>query len=75
LTGFGPTAKDYDFRLENRKTGASVRQIGDRPISKINLWSPRTTICPEAYIDLTVAPGHTSSWRITYEFYQVPRAN
>jgi hypothetical protein len=72
LKGFGPTARDYDIRLENRKTGAGVRQTGDRPISKINLWSIRTTICPEAYIDLAVAPGQTSSWRITYEFYQVP---
>jgi hypothetical protein len=74
LTGFGPTARDYDIRLENRKTGAGVRQTGDRPIAKINLWSPRTTICPEAYIDLTVAPGQTSSWQIRYEFYQVPPA-
>ena len=71
LKGFGTTATDYDIRLENRKTGAGVRQTGDRPISKINLWSPRTTICPEAYIDLAIAPGQESSWRITYEFYQV----
>ena len=72
LRGFGADAKDYDFRLENRKTGAGVRQTGDRPISKINLWSIRTTICPEAYVDLNIAPAHESSWRITYEFYQVP---
>jgi hypothetical protein len=71
LKGFGPTARDYDIRLENRKTGAGVRQTGDRPISKINLWSIRTTICPEAYVDLSVAPGQTSSWQITYAFYQV----
>ena len=74
LTGFGPTAKDYDFRLENRKTGAGVRQTSDRPISRFNLWSIRSNISPEAYIDLSIAPGQTSSWRITYEFYQVPVA-
>lgn len=73
LRGFGATAKDYDIRLENRKTGAGVRQTGDRPISKINLWSIRTNISPEAFIDLTVAPGQTTSWQITYEFYQVSR--
>jgi hypothetical protein len=50
-----------------------VRQTGDRPMTKINLWSIRTTVCPEAYIDLSIAPGQTSSWRITYEFYQVGR--
>jgi hypothetical protein len=74
LTGFGPTAKDYDFRLENRKTGAGVRQTGDRPISKFNLWSIRSNISPEAYIDLSIAPGQTSSWKITYEFYKISQA-
>jgi len=72
LTGFGPTSKDYDIRVENRKTGAGVRQTGDRPMSKINLWSPRTTVCPEAYVDLRIESGKEASWTITYEFYQVP---
>jgi hypothetical protein len=72
LKGFGPAARDYDIRLENRKTGAGVRQTSDRPITKFNLWSIRTNISPEAYIDLNIPPGQTSSWHITYEFYQVP---
>src|SRR5207237_9361686 len=71
LTGFGPTARDYDFRVENRKTGAGVRQTGDRPMSKINLWSPRTAICPEGFIDIRVDPGKETTWRIAYEFYDV----
>ena len=71
LTGFGATAKDHEFRLENRKTGAGVRQTSDRPITKFNLWSIRSNISPEAFIDLSIAPGQSSSWRITYEFYQV----
>ena len=75
LKGFGSSVKDYDFRLENRKTGAGVRQTADRPIAKFNLWSIRSNISPEAYIDLTVAPGQTTSWNITYEFYQVPPAS
>jgi hypothetical protein len=74
LRGFGPTASDHDIRLENRKTGAGVRQTGDRPMSKINLWSIRSNISPEAFIDLTVAQGQTSSWKTTYEFYQVAPA-
>lgn len=75
LTGFGPDAKDYDIRLENRKTGAGVRQTSDRPISKFNLWSIRSNISPEAYIDLSIPPGQSSSFRITYEFYQVSASN
>jgi hypothetical protein len=71
IQGFGASARDYDLRVENRKTGAGVRQTGDRPISKIVFWSIRTTVCPEAYIDLRIEPGKESAWRIAYEFYQV----
>ena len=39
LKGFGPGAGDHDIRVENRKTGAGVRQTGDGPISKLLFWS------------------------------------
>jgi hypothetical protein len=71
LEGFRATAGDYDIRVENTKTGAGVRQTGDRPMSKLHLWSIRTTVCPEAFVDLRVEPGKTVTWRIAYEFYQV----
>jgi hypothetical protein len=71
LTGFGPTPKDYDFRVENLKTRVGVRQTGDHPLSKINVWAPRTTVCPEGFIDLRVEPGRETSWRITYQFYEL----
>ena len=70
LEGFGAGTTDYDIRVENRKTGAGVRQTGDRPIAKLVLWSAATTVCPEAFIDLKVEPGAETSWRITYEFYE-----
>jgi hypothetical protein len=72
LEGYGDTAKDYDIRVENRKTGAGVRQTSDRPLSKLVLWSIRTTACPEAYINMRIAVGQESTWRIAYEFYTVP---
>jgi len=74
LTGFGDTAKDFDFRVENRKTGASVHVTGDHALSKIDFWSPRATICPEAYIDLKIEPGKETHWQITYDFYVLPPA-
>jgi hypothetical protein len=73
LEGFGTGSGDYDIRVENRTSGAGVRQTGDRPLSKLVLWSAATTICPEAFIDVKVEPGAESSWRITYEFYDVDR--
>jgi hypothetical protein len=72
VVGFGPTAVDYDIRVENHNTGAAVRQTGDRPITKINFWSIRSTVCPEPYIDLRIEPGEEARWRISYLFYTVP---
>lgn len=73
VEGFGPDAAAYDFRLENRATGAGVRITGDRPIAKLLFWSAARTVCPEPYIDASVEPGRESSWRIAYEFYEAPR--
>jgi len=69
IEGFGPRSSDYDFRLENKKTGAGVHITGDRPLLKLYFWSAWKTVCPEPYIDVSVAPGQESTWRITYEFY------
>jgi hypothetical protein len=69
LTGFGATAKDNDFVVENTKTGAGVRQTGNRPLSQLNFWSIHTTVCPEAYIHMRIEPGRTFKWKIVYQFY------
>jgi hypothetical protein len=72
LEGFSSAVKDYDIRVENRKAGAGVRQTADRPITRINYWSIRTTACPEAYIDMHIEPGREFTWRIAYDFYTLP---
>lgn len=71
LTGDGSEATDYDFRIEQRDTGAAVRIRGDRPITKLIVWSASRTVCPEPYVDASVAPGEETTWRITYEFSQI----
>lgn len=69
ITGYGPTAADHDFRVENRKTGVGVRQTGDKPISRLYFWSIRTTVCPEAYVHVRVEPGKEDRWQSAFEFY------
>jgi hypothetical protein len=69
LTGYSSSPSDYDITVENQKTGVGVEQTGDVPMSRFNFWSPRTTICPEAYIHLVIAPGQTAHWNIRYRFY------
>jgi hypothetical protein len=69
LQGFGPTAKDYDIRIENSKTNAGVRITADQPLEKLVYWACPTTSCPEPYIKLTAKPGQEIKWNINYEFY------
>ncbi|HET7003657.1 MAG TPA: hypothetical protein VFI33_20185, partial [Puia sp.] len=46
LEGFGLTAKDYDIRLENHKTGAGIHITANRPLSKLVFWACSTVLCP-----------------------------
>jgi len=69
FTGYGDTADDNQFAIENRKVKAGVRMKTDKPLSKLQFWSPHTTLCPEPFIDLKVAPGQADRWAARYEFY------
>ena len=70
LTGYSDKVSDYDFTVENRAAGVGVEQTADAPIANFNFWSIRTTVCPEAYIHLSIAPGKTAHWTIKYRFYE-----
>jgi hypothetical protein len=69
LEGFSASSKDYDFRIENKTTGAGVRITCDQPLLKLNFWCCSTTLCPEPYIKIKVDPGKEFTWKIRYEFY------
>ena len=69
LTGFSPALSDFHISVENRKTGVGVEETGDLPLSRVVFWSIRTTICPEGYVHLKIAPGETAHWSIRYRFY------
>ena len=69
LGGYGQTAADYDITFSDSTSDLSVRQTADRPISRLYLWSIPTTVAPEAYIHLNIAPGATEHWTIRYTFH------
>jgi hypothetical protein len=69
LEGFGNSAKDYDITVENRTTGAGVRIRGDRPLSKLQFWSIRATLCPEPFIAIRLQPGKEMRWNLRYRFW------
>jgi len=69
MDGFSNAAKDYDIRVENRAAKAGVRQTSDHGLSKLHYWSISTTVCPEAYTHVKVAPGQEFHWRVEFQFY------
>ena len=73
INGFGDTAKDYDISVENRKTGAGVHITGDKPLARVFLWSVKTTLCPEVYVNLQIKPGQESKWNARYQFYTLKK--
>jgi hypothetical protein len=71
LEGFGTGRTDYDFLMRHAETGAAVRIRSDRPLTRMVFWSAPRTVCPEPYVDASVDPCQTTTWRITYEFLEI----
>ena len=71
--GFGTEAKDYDFRIENRKLGFGFRATADRPLAAAALWSIRSVFSLEPFINMTIEPGAQFTWKITYDYFTVPK--
>src|SRR2546426_4264308 len=75
LTGFNKDVKDYDFRVENLKSGAGVHITSDQPLDKVNFWAISTVASAEPYIQLRIGPGTEAHWSIRYDFYRLPPAS
>jgi hypothetical protein len=71
LDGFSDSPKDNVIRIENRKVGAGMRITGDHPLVHLNLWSIRTVLAMEPFIAMTIEPGKTFTWKMTYQYYTV----
>jgi hypothetical protein len=69
VDGFSTAAKDYDIRVENRATGAGFRVTSDRPLARLPLWSIRSVVSMEPFVDVTTAPGQTTTWKYTYTYF------
>jgi len=73
LQGFGPTASDNDFKIENRKAGTGIRIQGDRPLQNATVWSIRSVVAVEPFIEVAADPGKDFTWKSTYTFYTLPK--
>ena len=71
LQGFGASSSDYDIRVESVKAGAGVRIRGDRPLDNLTLWSIRSVMAVEPFIQIDIEPGKEFSWSYAYDYYSI----
>ena len=68
VTGFGATAADYDIGITDTATGAGLRMQGDRPITRINIFSIDRVQAVEPTIAIEIPPGAEMRWSYTYTY-------
>jgi hypothetical protein len=68
IEGFGNTPADYHIHIENSHANAGVTITGDRPLAKMALWSIRSNVSVEPFVDVAAAPGEQTEWKYTYAY-------
>jgi len=69
IQGFGNSADDYKIRIENVTVNAGMIITGDRPLAQVSLWSIRSVLSVEPFIEISIQPGSQMSWKYDYEYY------
>ncbi|HEY0263137.1 MAG TPA: hypothetical protein VGC07_01320 [Granulicella sp.] len=68
LQGFSSQVSDYDFQVKNASAHLAVRMQGDRPLSNASVWSIRSVLAVEPFIDVSAQPGEEFRWSYTYTY-------
>jgi hypothetical protein len=71
IVGFGKSSDK--IHIENKNVHAGMTITGDRPLAKLSLWSIRSVIAVEPFIDISLEPGSDSTWKYKYEYYTLPQ--
>lgn len=71
VNGFGKTSRDYDIQIENRRAGAGLRITADRSLVNLAVWSIRSVLSVEPFIDVNIEPSDTATWSYAYAPYVV----
>ncbi len=73
IEGFSDKTSDHIVRIEDTRVGAGMKMEADRPLWRESLWSIRTVLAVEPFVEITVEPGAEFTWKSTYEYYVLPR--
>ena len=74
IQGFNDSPDNYRIRIENTKVNAGMVISGDRGLQKMSLWSIRSVLAVEPFIDVSVKPGGELQWTYAYQFYTLPHS-
>jgi hypothetical protein len=72
--GFSDSPSDTEIVIENNKVSAGLKITGDRPLLREFVWSIRSVLAVEPYIDVKIEPGAQFTWKNMYEYYTLPEA-
>jgi hypothetical protein len=72
ITGFGDTASDHEIQVESRAARAGMGMRGDKPLNRVNLWSIRSNISVEPFVEVSVPAGKEFQWTSSYRYYPIP---
>jgi hypothetical protein len=72
IQGFGKSSDDYKIRIENANLKAGMTITGDRPLARMALWSIRSVLSLEPFVEVNVEPGSHTDWKYTYAYYTLP---
>ena len=71
LQGFSTDPKDYHFTILNRTAKLQITITGDRPLTNASVWSIRSVLAVEPFIDIQVDPGKDVAWSYAYNYRSV----
>ena len=69
LNGFGQEATDHQATVLNQRSGAGVTFTVDKPLYRRAFCACETTLSPENFIWLSVAPGAEERWVSDYTLF------
>jgi hypothetical protein len=68
LQGFSAASKDYHFVISNQTAKIQVLITGDHPLANASVWSIRSILAVEPFIDILADPGKDDHWSYTYTY-------
>lgn len=69
LVGYSDDIADHLVTVVNQESGAGVTFKVDKPLYRMVFWACKTTLSPENFIWISVAPGEEENWTSEYTLF------